>query len=569
MDEEKVFRNFDWIRTTCEEDEQIRLSFPQYVMYKRHGKTFDCYCTACGRYFEMSEKDKGVNSEIKHWKQGQCPECEADVFFLCGSKVPAKTYYKRRHFVQFRAINGDLYVVAFNAYQIFGTGSFSEWNGISEYDTEYSCFDAQRYLYSSEGVFHWRYNGGWELLKSAHEPVFGGNPFGCYYDNSYAVLSIEEYRNSCMKYSGLAEYLDNHVYDEFGNTTRRVLAFLTTMKKYPDLEKVIKSGFENVVYNCITPEGIKENGVLNLRGKNTQAILGLDRQEMKRLGSGMISVDGLKHWKAFRAVKVNGGIYERDLAYHRFGIKASGPPSKITIKATSLPVGNSSRAEKKSRAWENIRLSGIAAQVAYEGGLTSSFSGGYDPKYSRKEQYNESDMTFLQRLCEAAGISLKVTDGALILYDEDEYEGKPVVAEFKSGDGAVISYDFSDGSSEKAYSSCHVSYTNPTTGVTIEYTYTPRIDNPGTGEVLEINEMVESREEARKLAMKRLKAKNKDRFSASLKVVGNARLAAGAVVGISGWGDFDGRYMVKTAGHDISGQYTTKLTLRKCLEGYT
>lgn len=262
MDEEKVFRNFDWIRTTC----------------------------------------------------------EADVFFLCGSKVPAKTYYKRRHFVQFRAINGDLYVVAFNAYQIFGTGSFSEWNGISEYDTEYSYFDAQRYLYSSEGVFHWRYNGGWELLKSAHEPVFGGNPFGCYYDNSYAVLSIEEYRNSCMKYSGLAEYLDNHVYDEFGNTTRRVLAFLTTMKKYPDLEKVIKSGFENVVYNCITPEGIKENGVLNLRGKNTQAILGLDRQEMKRLGSGMISVDGLKHWKAFRAVKVNGGIYERDLAYHRFGM---------------------------------------------------------------------------------------------------------------------------------------------------------------------------------------------------------------------------------------------------------
>lgn len=320
MDEEKVFRNFDWIRTTCEEDEQIRLSFPQYVMYKRHGKTFDCYCTACGRYFEMSEKDKGVNSEIKHWKQGQCPECEADVFFLCGSKVPAKTYYKRRHFVQFRAINGDLYVVAFNAYQIFGTGSFSEWNGISEYDTEYSYFDAQRYLYSSEGVFHWRYNGGWELLKSAHEPVFGGNSFSCYYDNSYAVLSIEEYRNSCMKYSGLAEYLDNHVYDEFGNTTRRVLAFLTTMKKYPDLEKVIKSGFENVVYNCITPEGIKENGVLNLRGKNTQAILGLDRQEMKRLGSGMISVDGLKHWKAFRAVKVNGGIYERDLAYHRFGM---------------------------------------------------------------------------------------------------------------------------------------------------------------------------------------------------------------------------------------------------------
>lgn len=320
MDEKKVLRNFDKIMATHEEVEQIRLSFPQYVMYKRHGKTFDCYCTACRRYFEMSENAKGVNSEIKHWKRGQCPECEADVFFLCGTRVPAKTYYKKRQFVQFRAINGDLYVIGFNSYQNFGTESFSVWNGISEYDTQYSYYDAQRYLYSAEGVFHWRYNGGWELLKSAHEPVFGGNPFGCYYDNSYIVLSIDEYRNSCMKYSGLAEYLNNHVYDEFGNTKGRALAFLTTMKKYPVLERVIKSGFGEVVYNCITPEGIKENGVLNLRGKDPQAILGLDRLEMKTLRSGMISVDGLKHWKAFRTVKVNGGIDERRLAYHCFGM---------------------------------------------------------------------------------------------------------------------------------------------------------------------------------------------------------------------------------------------------------
>lgn len=249
-------------------------------------------------------------------------------------------------------------------------------------------------------------------------------------------------------------------------------------------------------------------------------------------------------------------------------IKASGPPSKITIKATSLPVGNSSRTEKKSRAWENIRLSAIAAQIASDGSMKSSFSGGYDPKYSRKEQYNESDLTFLQRLCENAGISLKVTDGTLVLFDEDEYESKPAVATYSPGDGEVISYDFSDGSSDKAYSSCHVSYTDPNTGNTIEYTYTPRIDNPGTGEVLEINEMVESRDEAKKLAIKRLKAKNKERFAASLKIVGNAGIAAGAVVNIKGWGDFDGRYMVKTAAHDLSGQYTTKLTLRKCLEGY-
>lgn len=248
-------------------------------------------------------------------------------------------------------------------------------------------------------------------------------------------------------------------------------------------------------------------------------------------------------------------------------IKASGPPTKITIKATSLPAGSSVRAVKKNKSWENIRLSAIAAQIAAAGNLKSYFSGDYDPVYSRKEQSNESDISFLSRLCVDAGMSLKVTAGALVIFDEDEYEKKPAIRTFSPKKGNVLSYSFSDGSSDKSYSSCHVSWTD-TNGTTIEYTYTPRIDNPGTGEVLEISERVDSREEARKLAMKRLKAKNKDRFSASLKIIGDAGLAAGATVNVSGWGTFDGKYMIKTAAHSIGSGYTTDLTLRKCLGGY-
>lgn len=88
-------------------------------------------------------------------------------------------------------------------------------------------------------------------------------------------------------------------------------------------------------------------------------------------------------------------------------IKASGPPTKITIKATSLPAGSSVRAVKKNKSWENIRLSAIAAQIAAAGNLKSYFSGDYDPVYSRKEQSNESDISFLSRLCVDAGMSFE------------------------------------------------------------------------------------------------------------------------------------------------------------------
>ena len=90
-----------------------------------------------------------------------------------------------------------------------------------------------------------------------------------------------------------------------------------------------------------------------------------------------------------------------------------------------------------------------------------------------------------------------------------------------------------------SYSSCHVSYTDPTTATTIEYTYTPR-DADESGQVLEINEKVSSREEARQLAMKRLRQKNKEEFKASFSLAGDARLAAGITVLVSGYGAFDG-----------------------------
>lgn len=249
-------------------------------------------------------------------------------------------------------------------------------------------------------------------------------------------------------------------------------------------------------------------------------------------------------------------------------IALNGPPSKVTIKGTSLPSSSTVRAVKKSKAWEQIKLSAIANQIASANKMKSYFSSDYDPLYTRKEQAAESDIVFLQRLCKDAGISLKVTNNTIILFDEAEYEKKPAVMTIKNGEGNVTSYSFSDGTSDTAYSSCHVCYTNPQTGAKIEYTYTPRIDNPSTGEVLEINEKVNNREEARKLAMKRLRQKNKERFSASFKLIGNTSLVAGVTVNVEGWGCFDGKYIVEQSAHTVSNGYTTQIKLHKVLEEY-
>lgn len=280
-------------------------------------------------------------------------------------------------------------------------------------------------------------------------------------------------------------------------------------------------------------------------------------------GAEIAAVIVQKNWESTGKDRVlDCGVFEVDT------VDGSGPPAKATIKAGSIPYASTIRTQKKTKAWENYTLSGIANEIAAANGLTCMFESAFNPFYQRKEQMQESDITFLQRLCKAAGISLKVTAKIIVLFDAADYEQKDAVRVIRRGTADVSRWSFSTSLHDTAYSSCHVSYTNPTTGTTIEYTYTPE-DADESGQVLEINEKVSSREEARQLAMKRLRQKNKSEFKATFSLAGDTRLVAGITVEVAGYGAFDGKYIIETATHSVSRSgYKTDVTLRRVLEGY-
>lgn len=279
-------------------------------------------------------------------------------------------------------------------------------------------------------------------------------------------------------------------------------------------------------------------------------------------GAEITAVVIQKNWDSTGRDKVlDCGTFELD------SVDASGPGAKVDLKATSIPYTSTIRTQKKTKAWEKIKISGIANEIAAKNGLKCMFESDYDPYYTRTEQVQQSDIVFLQGLCKNAGISLKVTAKMIVLFEELKYEQKSAVRTIKRGEADVINYSFSTNFHDTAYSSCHVSYTNPTTKAVIEYTYKPR-SSDGTGQVLEINEKVNNREEARQLAMKRLREKNKQEFKASFTLVGDLDLVAGVTVTVSGWGMFDGKYIIEQATHTLTGGYKVSVTLRKVLEGY-
>jgi hypothetical protein len=221
---------------------------------------------------------------------------------------------------------------------------------------------------------------------------------------------------------------------------------------------------------------------------------------------------------------------------------------------------------KNSRAWENVRLSVIADEIARRNSMKCMFLAGSDRSYTRREQTQVSDIVFLQRLCYNAGITLKVTNNILVLFDESEYEKKSEIATIRRGKSDVLSYRFSTTTSDTKYSSARVSYTDPTTGFTIDYTYTPRDSDP-QDPILEINEKVNDREDARRLAMRRYRQRSKNEFQASFTLVDDVRLVSGVTVNIVGWGFFDGKYIIETSTRNITASGgTLQIKLHRAAE---
>jgi len=263
---------------------------------------------------------------------------------------------------------------------------------------------------------------------------------------------------------------------------------------------------------------------------------------------------------------------EGDADYLSFGkfeideIEMESPPSTVTINALSIPESTSLRGEEKSRAWEKTKLSIVSRDISHGAGLDLFYDTEDDPEFDRLEQAGETDSAFLMRVCNDAGLCLKVSDAQIIIFDEQKYEDNEAtltiekgVTQLKSCKGQI--------SLNGVYRACKVEYHDANKGTTIRYEFVPD-SPPKTKRVLIVNERVTSVREAERLAKKRLRKANCNGTTFTLSMMGDIRFVAGLTVNLKGFGKFDGKYIITQAVHGQQGNYETKLSLRKCLEGY-
>lgn len=254
--------------------------------------------------------------------------------------------------------------------------------------------------------------------------------------------------------------------------------------------------------------------------------------------------------------EVDCGVFEVD------SLQYNGPPDTITIEAVAYPIASGLKNEKKTRAWEKVSLRQIARRIADTAGLRLQYET-YDVSYDRIDQTQQSDIEFLAQLAEKEGATVKITKGAIVVYDDRRFESVPPVRTIERGVSNVKSYSFDYSIVGASYAACTLTYRDSANNRTIKGTF--RV--PGaTGPELKINERVESEAEAVRLARNALRRENREAQRASFQLAGDPGMVQGITVAVKGYGAFDGTYFVETATHSIGGGgYETGIELRKVL----
>ena len=269
-------------------------------------------------------------------------------------------------------------------------------------------------------------------------------------------------------------------------------------------------------------------------------------------------------------------------------IELSSLPSVVQIKGLSIIGTAQLRGVEHNRAWENVTLQKVCQDIADANGLQLFYDCDDEIKLERTEQNYQSDLEFLQKLCTDNGLALKVAADKLIVFDEYKYESADPVIIIRHPRMAAVPTQQETAGQEQAqpviinklesyrfkiktrdvYKACHLKYQKGKKDAVIEATFTAPNKKDSDGLTLEISDQADSIPEAERIAKKKLRDKNKEEITGSMTMRGNLNLVAGIVVQIEGFGQFDGKFIIVKATHDLSNGYTTSIDIRRCLNGY-
>lgn len=232
-------------------------------------------------------------------------------------------------------------------------------------------------------------------------------------------------------------------------------------------------------------------------------------------------------------------------------ITAQGVPDTVTVRAIATAHTKAVRT-LKSAGYEAQTLADVVNRVAASAGYT--VEGNIAPvPVTRITQNKETDLQFLARLAAAYGHAFSVRDTRVTFTDVFELEKSSPTTSVDRVD--MMRYSFTERTAD-TYKSAETSYTSTEFEDIQDGAAVTDIDIEGaenTADALVIYDREENRTAAKRKARAALHQANKKQRTASFTVPGNTNLCAGVNIGITGLGNYSGRYHVTATMHTVNG----------------
>ena len=261
--------------------------------------------------------------------------------------------------------------------------------------------------------------------------------------------------------------------------------------------------------------------------------------------------DFLGEWFPVRGSTIEVAIGSLDAGRFEVDeVQISSPPTTCAVKATSIPQLSELRQTDESKSWESVKLSKIARDIADASNVELFYEADFDPTITRAECGEQSRLAFLEKICADWGLIVKVSDGKLIVYPEEQLETREAV---KSIHWQELTRFQARATLNEVYKDCQVNYKHATHSEL--YSATATDDSKSEGKTLKINKKVSSQAEAEHLAKHELRKKNKHEYEVTLTKPFDADFQAGNAFELDdSFGFFKGKWLINEATHSVNGQ---------------
>lgn len=166
-----------------------------------------------------------------------------------------------------------------------------------------------------------------------------------------------------------------------------------------------------------------------------------------------------------------GSLVQRDLGSFMIDqIKHVWPITQTTLMASSVPISSQIKLTLQNRTRLAVSIRDLGEQVAKENGLAFQWAAPAirNRVINEAQQWNESDLQMLSKVCKSNGLSFKIKDingkQTLVIFDEQDLEKQPPVytIDFNLlGAGMELTHGELTTQSQDIYSTSKLCYYDP------------------------------------------------------------------------------------------------------------